>query len=116
MQQLGYKIIRVKEKEADNWLKISYLLDYPLHEPTLREECIDNATCIHPRTKQRYISVDSIDNWDAFDRAVTANLIKDTKQKLAQFAKLLDAAGRSYTQSKMLIDGKEQRVLRLPIE
>lgn len=60
--------------------------------------------------------MDSIDNWDAFDRAVTANLIKDTKQKLAQFAKLLDAAGRSYTQSKMLIDGKEQRVLRLPIE
>lgn len=116
LQQLGYKIIRVKEKEADNWLKISYLLDFPFHEPTLREECIDNATCIHPRTKQRYISVDSIDNWDAFDRAVTANLIKDTKQKLAQFAKLLDAAGRSYTQSKMLIDGKEQRVLRLPIE
>lgn len=116
LQQLGYKIIRVKESEANNWLKITRLLDYPLHEPTIRRECIENATYIHPRTKEPYISVDSIDNWDAFDRAVTANLIKDTNQKLAQFAKLLDTEGQPYRRSKMLIDGKEQRVLRLPCE
>jgi len=116
LQQLGYKIIRVKESEADDWLRISNLLDYPLHEPTIRRECIEDATYIHPRTKQRYISVDSINNWDAFDRAVTANLIKDTNQKLAQFAKLLDAEGLPYRRSKMLLDGKEQRVLRLLCE
>ncbi|MFB2758519.1 DUF559 domain-containing protein [Shewanella xiamenensis] len=116
LQQLGYKIIRVKESEADNWLKITRLLDYPLHEPTIRKECIESATCIHPRTKQRYISMDSINNWDAFDKAVTANLIKDSTQKLAQFAKLLDAAGQPYTHCKMLLNGKEQRVLRLLCE
>lgn len=115
LQQLGYKIIRVKESEADDWLRISNLLDYPLHESTIRKECIEDATCIHPRTNQHYISVDSTDQWDAFYRAVTANLVKDTKQKLVQFAKLLDAEGRAYTYGKMLINGKEQRVLRLTL-
>lgn len=111
--ELGYKIIRVKEDEAEKWLFISDMLNFPLHIPSLIDECISNATRVHRRTKQHYISAESAESSGAFDNAVTANLIKDSKQKLAQFARLLDYKKVPYSRTQMQIDGKEQRVLKL---